>query len=275
MLKKEIATLFEEEHIKKAALLPFSACRVTNAALYERKNLVPESVLIFLIPYFSVVPENFSAYAAAEDYHYFAVSLYERLLDNLRALYPGGEFLGFADHSPIDERDAAIRAGLGVYGRNRLLLSTEYGSYQFIGEILSSLPPTEFGEVSLFPFSFCMACGECLSVCPTGLLRGEGDECLSAITQKKGELSPDEAALLRRVGTAWGCDECQKVCPYTKVAIARGTAYSEIPFFRENLITRLDTETVEKMPKEDFARRAFAWRGRETVLRNVKILEGK
>ena len=275
MLESELTHLFAEEGIHTVAPLPFSICRVTNARLYEKQGMTPLSVLVFLIPYFAIRPDNFSAYAAAEDYHFYAEGLYARLLEKMKVLFPDGEFLGFADHSPIDERDAAIRAGLGVYGKNRLLLSRKYGSYQFIGEILSTLPPEQFGNVSVSPFTFCIGCNACLSACPTGILRGESTECLSAITQKKGELSDEEKDLLRSVGTAWGCDECQRVCPYTKEALFKGTAYTAIPFFKENLITHLDTKTVEEMDDEAFARRAFAWRGRKTVLRNTHVLEEK
>ena len=275
MIKEELKALFGEEHITSIASIPFSLCRVTNARLYEKHHFHPQSVILFLIPYFTAEPDNFSAYAAAEDYHFYAEGLYARMAERLRALYPTGDFLGFADHSPIDERDAAIRAGLGVYGKNRLLLSAEHGSYQFIGEFLSTLPAEAFGEVTTAPFTLCIGCNACLSACPTGILRGESTDCLSAITQKKGELSEEEQALMRRVGTVWGCDECQKVCPYTREALYRGTAKTEIPFFKENLITHLDTKTLEEMPDELFARRAFAWRGRNTVLRNAKIIEEK
>ena len=275
MVTEQIKKAFSAEGIDKIALLPFSECCVTNPHLYEKRGFLPKSVLVFLIPYYTKAPDNFSAYAAAEDYHYYAKALYERMEGALRRLYPEGDFLGFADHSPIDERDAAIKGGLGVFGKNRLLISKEYGTYQFIGEFLSTLPPEAFGEVSVSPFTLCIGCGACQSACPTGVLRGESDACLSAITQKKGELTEEEKALMRNVGTAWGCDECQRVCPYTKEALRLGTALSQIPFFKENLILHLDTKAVEEMPDEAFSRRAFAWRGRKTVLRNTRILEEK
>ncbi len=275
MIHPALQALFEEEHISLVASVPFSECRVTNARLYEDKHFVPKSAIVFLIPYFSVQPDNFSAYAAAEDYHFYAKELYARMSVRLQHLYPDGAFLCFADHSPIDEVAAAVRAGLGVYGKNRLLISKEYGTYQFVGEFLSTLPAEVFGTPTLSPFSACIGCGACLSACPTGVLRGESKECLSAITQRKGDLTEDEAALMRDVNTAWGCDECQRVCPYTKEALHLGTAVTQIPFFKENLITHLDTETVEEMPNDVFARRAFAWRGRKTVLRNTRILEEK
>ena len=275
MLNAEITALFAKEHITRVALLPFSACAVKKAHLYENKSFHPQSVLIFLIPFFSVETENFSSYAAAEDYHLYFEGLSARMCEGLKALFPAEEFIGFADHSPIDERDAAVRAGLGVYGKNHLLISKEYGTYQFIGEILSTASPERLGEVKEFPFSFCIGCNACLIACPTGFLRGEESPCLSAVTQKKGALSAEEIALMKKVGTAWGCDECQKVCPYTKEAIHLGSVTSPIPFFSENLITRLTSEGVSSLSKEAFARRAFAWRGRETLLRNTGILEEK
>lgn len=273
MLNEKIFSLFENEHICHAAVLPFSALRVTQSRLYEKEGLIPKSVIVFLIPYFSGEGENLSSYAVAEDYHFYAEGLYSRLCSALRRLFPTGRFLGFADHSPIDERDAAVRAGLGVWGKNRLFISREFGTYQFIGEILSDLPPEAFGAPEEFSPTACIGCGACLSACPTGILRGESTDCLSAITQKKGELSKDECALMRKVNTAWGCDECQRVCPYTKEAVHTGTAISPIPFFHENRITRLTTEAVSAMDEDTFRRRAFSWRGRGVVLRNTAVLE--
>lgn len=275
MINEKIQKIFGDEHIAKVATLPFSECRVTNARLYEKRGFLPQSILVFLIPYYSVTPDNFSAYAAAEDYHFYANGLFARLQEKLKRLFPQGDFLGFADHSPIDERAAAVRAGLGVYGKNRLFISGEYGTYQFIGEILSTLSADALGEVSLSPFTSCIGCNACLAACPTGILRGESNECLSAITQKKGALNEEEKELMREFHTAWGCDECQKVCPYVKEAMHLGTLQTEIPFFKENLITHLSTEAIEGMSDEEFSRRAFAWRGRETVLRNTRVLEEK
>jgi epoxyqueuosine reductase QueG len=116
----------------------------------------------------------------------------------------------------------------------------------------------------------CAHCGKCKAACPTGILRGEGADCLSAITQKKGELSEDEKALMRKYNTAWGCDICQTVCPYNRTPMV-----TPIAFFKESLIPNLTSDCLEEMSKEAFAERAFAWRGRATVARNIGILEEK
>ena len=85
----------------------------------------------------------------------------------------------------------------------------------------------------------CEDCGRCKTACPTGILRGEGKDCLSAITQKKGELTHEEERLILENNTVWGCDACQSCCPYTIRAKARGTVYTPIPYFKEECIIEL------------------------------------
>lgn len=271
-MKQELTMLFGNEGIEKWAHLPFSACHVTLPRLLEKeKDFTPKSAILFLIPYFGGFPKNLSAYAAAEDYHLFVKELWERLSPRLAARFPRFRFRVYADHSPIDERHAAVRAGLGVFGKNGLLLTPEYSSFQFIGEILTDAPTELLGDYMLFPLRGCENCGKCLSACPTGVLRGEGEDCLSAITQRKGALSPTEEELMRRVGTAWGCDECQRVCPYTERALRTGTLYSPIPFFRKDRIEALTPQTLSALDDAAFRRRAFSWRGRAVAARNASL----
>ncbi len=272
-MNEDIRALFCAEGIDAVSLLPFSLCRVTRSYLYEKKGMQPLSVIVFLIPYYAGEPENFSAYAMGRDYHLFVKESEGRLLPKIKGLFPKYNFLMFADHSPIDERHAAVLGGLGVFGKNGLILSEKYGSYQFIGEILTDAPTELLGDYSIFSMRSCEGCGACLSACPTGVLRGEGDNCLSAITQKKGELTESEKALLRRENTAWGCDACQRVCPYNIRAKAAGTLFSPIPFFKKDLISRFDSEMLSSLSDEAFATRAFSWRGREVAERNARILE--
>ena len=272
-MNESMQNLFKDEGIKCLSHLPFSLCRVTRPYLYEKKGLVPQSVLVFLIPYYAGEPENFSAYAMGKDYHLFARELEERILPKIKALYPEYDFLMFADHSPLDERHAAVLGGLGVFGKNGLVLNEYYGSYHFIGEILTDAPTKAFGRFTLFPLASCLNCGACEEACPTEILRGEGKECLSAITQKKGELSEAEKALMKKENTAWGCDACQRVCPYNVRAKEVGSIFSPIPFFNEGLFKRFDSAMLSALDEKAFAQRAFSWRGREVAERNAKILE--
>ena len=267
---KEIVSLLGEYHIDLYGCLPLSRCRITRPYLLERAEITNGSVVIFAIPYYTRACEkkrNLSAYAVPRDYHSFVREMEKALLTRLEKAFPNSRFAFFADHSPIDERDTAVRAGLGVLGKNGLLITKAYSSYVFLGELITdaALPYREH------PLSTCSSCGACLAACPWQ--RGESEVCLSALTQKKGVLSEVERATLARHNTVWGCDLCQEVCPYTQRAKATGSIYSPIPFFKEDCIPFVSAEQITAMDEKDFACRAYSWRGRETILRNLAIAE--
>jgi epoxyqueuosine reductase QueG len=72
---------------------------------------------------------------------------------------------------------------------------------------------------------------------------------------------------------AWGCDICQNACPVTARAKKAGTLYTTIPFFTDSALPHLSAELVQNMPDEEFATRAYSWRGRAVILRNLELLE--
>ena len=94
------------------------------------------------------------------------------------------------------------------------------------------------------------------------------------MTQKKGELNESEKALIKKYGL-WGCDICTMVCPHTKKAKESRTIYSPIKFFSENAVPFITCELLGAMDDEEFSKRAYSWRGRETITRNAKISENK
>ena len=98
-------------------------------------------------------------------------------------------------------------------------------------------------------------------------------QCLSALTQKKGEFTESEAEAVRKYGSVWGCDICQEVCPHTMRAMKDGTIYTNIEYFKEGVISVLDLHTLDSMSDEEFLTRAFSWRGRNTVRRNLLLFE--
>jgi epoxyqueuosine reductase len=261
-----------EYGIEFAAALPFSRCRLFAPEIIERRGVAPEEIktaLLFLVPYYVCDGEkgNISVYARAHDYHHFFENLYEQAIPRLSEAY-GTRFFGFADKSAIAEVHAASSAGLGKIGDNGLIINEKYGSFVFIGELLTDAPPSAFGidENGAFDPGACMHCGACKKACPMS----EGLGCLSMVTQKKGELTGEERDFIFRHGSAWGCDICSAVCPYTKRAIAAGNE-TPIEFFRNDRIVHLTSEAVNAMDKATFRERAFAWRGKKTVLRNLEI----
>ena len=263
-----------EEGIECFAPLPISACKQTRSYLLDRiDGFSPQSVLIMLVPYYVGETKNISVYASSRDYHLYTQELLSRLALHLRAEFEDYHFYGFSDHSPIDERDAAVKAGLGVLGDNGLLISERYSSFVFLCEIVSDLPPECFGEVKVFSPSYCEGCGACKRACPTGILSGMSEVCLSALTQKKGDLCEEEKEIILRCGSAWGCDICQNACPYTKRAKEKGTIVTPIPFFHEKRIAEISEELLASMDDAEFKERAFSWRGREPLIRNLEILK--
>ena len=270
-----IRDVFDSEKIEYFAPLPLCDLKVIKPYLVERLCISCEcgSALVLCVPYFTSMPENISAYAASRDYHLYFEGLFDRVIPRLHEMYPEYSFYGFSDHSPIDEVHAAARAGLGVIGDNHLFITEKYSSFVFIGEIISDMPAEKYGlAVHSGEVQTCCHCGNCKKSCPEGL---DVASCLSALTQKKGTLCEEEAERLISHGVAWGCDRCQSVCPYTKKAAERGSIFTPIDFFYQSRIEKIDIDTLYSMTDEEFVSRAFSWRGRQTVERNLKILGGR
>ena len=258
-----IQQVFAERGVVYAEAIPFNETKVLLQRKIDQLSFVPQSVIVFAIPYYAgeFSERNISRYAVAKDYHLFFRAFSDEVKSELQKLYPEADFVAFADNSPIDEREAAAKAGLGILGMNSLLITEKYSSYVFLGEFLTSIPYHEIGTLSSFTVHECEKCGLCVASCP------KKETCLSALTQKKGELTKEEEDQIVSLGSVWGCDICQEVCPHSQKA-----EITPISYFKEDLISHLTAETVETMSEKDFSRRAYSWRGKKTVFRNLLLL---
>ena len=267
-MKNVLDSFCESLGIEYYAVLSYSDCRKINPGIMEREDFTPRSVILYLLPYYTGETVDISRYAASLDYHLALRECADGLIAALKEHSPDLSAKGYGDHSPIDEVGAALRAGLGLIGDNGLIINEKYGSYVFIGDVITDVPPEEFGATLPCEVGHCHHCGACKRACPTGILRGEGSDCLSAITQQKGELTEAEIDLMREHNTAWGCDICQSSCPYN-----REPKITPIEFFHRERIVELTRDILDSMDKPTFLRRAFAWRGRKTVERNLDVLK--
>ncbi len=264
---------FEREDIELYAYVPLCKCKITKRYLLD-KNGFDDScgAVVALLPYRSgIKPKNLSVYASVRDYHKYVEELSKKLDEYVKIKHANGKFKLFADHSPIDEVHAACLGGLGFIGRNGLLINEKYSSFVFLCEIVTNLTEKELNLPQYVEKETrtCINCGACARACPSNCM-DERDprpktECLSAITQKKGELNESELRLMLENGCIWGCDVCQNVCPYTKNANT-----TPISYFKEGVISELTTEILDNMSDEEFKSRPFSWRGREAVRRNAK-----
>ncbi len=221
-----------------------------------------ETVIVACFPYLLESKNykniNISKYAVVTDYHDVVLNRLNAAVNRLKELYPEHEFAAFADNSPIPEVQSAVIAGLGVRGLNTLLITKEYGSYVFIGEIVTTLRPEYENYIS----KTCISCKKCINACPSGALNinsFQKSACLSEITQKKGILTDAEEKLMKECGCVWGCDICQDVCPMNK-----GIKSAPLKEFLDAPIAFL-TENCS------IDGRAYAWRGRKVIDRNIAL----
>ena len=263
IMREIIGQILKNEKIEYFGIIPFSVCKVINSELLNRYmgDTVPKSVIMLIVPYYSGEhpSRNVSLYAIPRDYHIYFKEMYERVEGKLKEAFCGYTFKGFADHSPIAETHPASMAGLGVIGDMYQLINEKYGSHVFIGEIFTDMELDAYDTVEP---SFCSHCGACKAACPSP------ESCLSAITQRKGALTVGEVELIRKSGIAWGCDVCRLVCPMNN-----DVQPSPIDFFKENLTERVTAESINSMSKSEFSQRAYSWRGKSTIIRNIMLLD--
>ena len=169
-----------------------------------------------------------SRYALGKDYHLVLKEKLTLLRDSLKKDI-GQDFRSklAVDTSPIMEKPLAQRAGLGWRGKNSLIINGHYGSWIFLGELLTDLELAHDRPAE----NQCQSCRACIDACPTGALAEPGvvdaRKCLSYLTiEHKGDFPQDVLETIRARKTAtpplcvYGCDICQQVCPYNKDAPA-------------------------------------------------------
>ena len=166
---------------------------------------------------------QFAWYAYGKDYHDVMREKLAALYEYIRNAVPGLAGRLFCDTAPVLERYWAWRAGLGWIGKNTQLIIPHAGSAFFLGELLLNRESDQYDEPQP---ERCGTCTRCLGACPTNALeaphRLNARRCLSYLTiENRSEIPP---ALLPRMGkNIYGCDECQKACPWTRFATPNRT----------------------------------------------------
>lgn len=201
------------------------------------------------------------------DYHYVLQDKLDRLAKGIEELTADFEYKGMVDTGALVDTAVARRAGIGFIGKNGLVISKEFGSYMFLGELITNLDIEPDQPVDYD----CGDCNRCLTACPTSCLIGDGTmnakRCLSFQTQDKGIMDLEFRKKIKTV--IYGCDICQICCPYNKG-------------LDNPLATEIDPELAhpELLPflelsngqfKEKFGHIAGSWRGKNILQRNAII----
>lgn len=248
-------------------------CPFAESDPEKRRNpflLLPgaRSIITCLFPYYSskIRPQNVSRYASVKDYHKIAKSKLQQLADYINA-QTGNSCVCCCDTSPLSDRYLAYCAGLGFYGKNHMLINRRYGSYFFIGSVISTVEL----ETDIPITETCMGCGKCMRACPGGALSAGGfqyQNCVSYLTQAK-ELTYEQTRLLQNQEKIYGCDVCQDVCPHNNDL--PDTAMKD---FLDHPIENLPESDVLMLSNREFQKKygeyPFAWRGRKMLARNLQ-----
>ena len=157
-----------------------------------------------------------SVYAQGRDYHNVVKGRLKTLASTIRRRL-GGEAKVFVDTAPLMEKPLAAQAGVGWQGKHTNLVSRDFGSWLFLGVILTTLELKSAEPAE----DACGSCRACLDICPTKAFPApyqlDARACLSYLTIEHDGPIPERyrAAMGNRI---YGCDDCLAVCPWNKFA---------------------------------------------------------
>ncbi|QFG00157.1 tRNA epoxyqueuosine(34) reductase QueG [Psychrobacillus glaciei] len=182
---------------------------------------------------------------------------------------PDARLRSMVDTGELSDRAVAERAGIGWSAKNCAIITPEFGSYVYLGEMITSIPfaPSEQMEDQ------CGDCRLCLDICPTGALIEGGQlnaqRCIAFITQTKTMVSDEFRA---KIGNRiYGCDTCQTICPKNKgKANLHQEAFKPDQELVKPLLLPLLSMTNRSF-KETFGHMSGAWRGKNPIQRNAII----
>ena len=201
------------------------------------------------------------------DYHYVLQDKLDRLAKGIEELTADFEYKGMVDTGALVDTAVAQRAGIGFIGKNGLVISKEFGSYMFLGELITNLDiepdqPVDYG---------CGDCNRCVTACPTSCLIGDGSmnakRCLSFQTQDKGVMDLEFRKKIKTV--IYGCDICQICCPYNKGLDNPLATEIDPDLSHPELLPFLELSNGQF--KEKFGHVAGSWRGKNILQRNAII----
>lgn len=258
---------FEEKDIEKRTnpklLMPEAKSLIAIALAYpSRLKKIPKNE-----------KENrrglFASVSWGMDYHIVLRERLEKLEAFIKERVPSAQTKSMVDTGELSDRAVAERAGLGFVGKNCSLITPEFGSYVYLGEMITNLPFPPDQPV----LESCGTCNKCVEACPTGALVQGGQldakKCLAYLTQTKDFL-PDEYrdTLGNRL---YGMDKCQIVCPFNRDK----NFYLHDEFEPDPELAMPPLKPLLKISnrkfKETFGHVSGSWRGKKPIQRNAII----
>ncbi len=212
---------------------------------------------------------SISRYAYGNDYHYVMKNKLGELVDKLKEIHPSINARVFTDSAPVYERYFALESGIGFIGKNTCLITPKFGSWVFIGEIITDIE-TEYDKPSE---KNCGSCSICLDSCPTGALSAKGldaNKCISYHTIENKDDIP-ESISSKIDNQVFGCDICQNVCPHNSMPIVN--KHPDLQLLPQ--IKTIELETIENLSnsqfKKMFGSSSLFRAGKKKLISNFKL----
>ncbi|NER33571.1 MAG: tRNA epoxyqueuosine(34) reductase QueG [Oscillatoria sp. SIO1A7] len=203
-----------------------------------------------------------SRYGWGRDYHRVMQKKLKVLSDWLRAQDPGIQARYYVDTGPIQDKVWAQLAGIGWIAKNSNVITREYGSWVFLGEILTNIPLSPDRPHS----QHCGTCTRCIEACPTGAIAPafvvNANRCIAYHTIENRSEELPESIQTNMQGWVAGCDICQDVCPWNE-RFAKETDIADFQPYPENVAPTL--QELAEISDEDWNRRFPA-----SALRRIK-----
>ncbi|WP_088891611.1 tRNA epoxyqueuosine(34) reductase QueG [Leptolyngbya ohadii] len=244
---------------------------MANPRRQDVRSLLPSvrSVICVALNYYTAHPRpegtqyaKISRYGWGRDYHRILHKKLKAFSQWLQAQGEGIEARYYADTGPIQDKVWAQQAGIGWIAKNSNVITRDYGSWVFLGEILTNL--------ELLPdrphTQHCGTCTRCLEACPTQAITQpfvvDANRCIAyhTIENRAKSIPPEVAGKMQ--GWIAGCDICQDVCPWNQ-RFAQETDVAEFQPYPWNVAPEL--ETIAHLSDEDWDRRFPA-----SALRRIK-----
>lgn len=258
---------FEEPDIEK---------RVTPSLLLDE----PRSIISIALAYPAKMKQHvegkrgdrrgiFSRASWGLDYHHILRDRLKKLEVFILTKSPEARLKSMVDTGELSDRAVAERAGIGWSGKNCAIITPEFGSYVYLGEMITSIPFESDTPIE----DQCGSCTACLDACPTGALVQGGQinaqHCIAFLTQTKGFI-PEE--FRDKIGNrVYGCDSCQTACPVNK---GRDFHFHE-EMEADPEIAKPLLKPMLRMSNREFKNKfghvSGSWRGKKPIQRNTII----
>ncbi|WLD94006.1 tRNA epoxyqueuosine(34) reductase QueG [Alkalihalobacillus sp. AL-G] len=207
-----------------------------------------------------------------KDYHHILRDRMQKLEQFISEVSPEAKVISMVDTGELSDRAVAERAGIGWSGKNCATITPEFGSYVYLGELITTIPFPPDQPMT----DQCGTCNKCVEACPTGALVTGGqldaNKCIAFLTQTKGFL-PEQYR--EKIGNRlYGCDTCQQVCPENKgIDIHHHPEMEPDPEVAKPKLKSLLSISNREF-KEKFGPVSGSWRGKKPIQRNAIIALG-